>query len=366
MKKFLCVILAAFIAATMAGCKENESGDKPVTSTEIIKDYTGTVTTTTTQKVLSDEELGLPETAKEGFYIEGTKLYDANGNEFIMRGINHAHAWYKSFLDDAIDGIAATGSNTIRIALADGSQYEEDLLEDIKEIIQKCKMKKLICVLEVHDETGSDREEDVLRAAEYWVKNKEALIGNEAYVIVNIANEWYGSWGAQGWAEGYKKAIKVIRDAGIKNTLMVDSAGWGQFPRSIERNGEEVFAADPLKNTMFSIHMYESSGGSEAVVKRNMDSVLDKGLCLCIGEFGYMHKDRDVAEEAVMSYCVEKGVGYIAWSWMGNGGGVEYLDIADDWKGETLSSDWGSPLVDGQNGIRETAKVCSVFEKKGE
>ena len=162
MKKFLCVILAALLAAAMAGCKDG--GKKPETSTNIIKDYTGTVTTTTTQKVLSDEELELPETAKEGFYIEGTKLYDANGNEFIMRGINHAHAWYKSFLDDAINGIAATGSNTIRIALADGSQYEEDLLEDIKEIIQKCKMKKMICVLEVHDETGSDREEDVTNA----------------------------------------------------------------------------------------------------------------------------------------------------------------------------------------------------------
>ena len=106
MKKFLCVILAALLAAAMAGCKDG--GKKPETSTNIIKDYTGTVTTTTTQKVLSDEELELPETAKEGFYIEGTKLYDANGNEFIMRGINHAHAWYKSFLDDAINGIAVS------------------------------------------------------------------------------------------------------------------------------------------------------------------------------------------------------------------------------------------------------------------
>ena len=28
---------------------------------------------------------------RKGFYVQDGKLYDANGNEFIMRGINHAH-----------------------------------------------------------------------------------------------------------------------------------------------------------------------------------------------------------------------------------------------------------------------------------
>ena len=31
---------------------------------------------------------------KEGFTIENGSLIDANGNKFIMRGINHAHTWY--------------------------------------------------------------------------------------------------------------------------------------------------------------------------------------------------------------------------------------------------------------------------------
>ena len=78
-----------------------------------------------------------------------------------------------------------------------------------------------------------------------------------------------------------------------------------------------------------------------------------------MGEFGY----KGVDEEYVMRYCVENGIGYLGWSWKGNGHGVEYLDIAEDWAGETLSKDWGEPLVNGQYGIKRTSAICSVFQE---
>jgi mannan endo-1,4-beta-mannosidase len=30
----------------------------------------------------------------DGFHIHNGRLHDANGNEFIMRGVNHAHTWF--------------------------------------------------------------------------------------------------------------------------------------------------------------------------------------------------------------------------------------------------------------------------------
>lgn len=30
----------------------------------------------------------------KGMYVKNGKLYDGNGNEFLMRGVNVAHAWY--------------------------------------------------------------------------------------------------------------------------------------------------------------------------------------------------------------------------------------------------------------------------------
>lgn len=38
--------------------------------------------------------------ASDGFYISGTSVYDANGNKFVMRGVNIAHAWLSDFLDE--------------------------------------------------------------------------------------------------------------------------------------------------------------------------------------------------------------------------------------------------------------------------
>ena len=63
-----------------------------------------------------------------------------------------------------------------------------------------------------------------------------------------------------------------------------------------------------------------------------------------------------------MQYCSENGLGYLGWSWKGNGGGVEYLDIAKDWSGNELSEDWGEILVNGDNGIKKNSKLCTVFE----
>ena len=299
-------------------------------------------------------------TTTQGFHVSGSKLLDANGNPFIMRGINHAHTWFKDQTTTAIKAIANTGANTVRLVLSDGVQWNKDDLSTVKSLIKQCKDNKLIAVLEVHDATGKTSETDLLTAADYFVEMKDALIGNEAYVIVNIANEWFGTWETAAWKAGYVKAIKVLRDAGIQNTIMVDAAGWGQYPKSIAEGGKEVLAADPLANTMFSTHMYEYAGGTPSMVKDNIDAIAKTGLCQVIGEFGWKHTDGDVAEETIMSYCQQLGMGYMAWSWKGNSGGVEYLDLANDWAGTSLS-DWGVEVVNGVNGLKETSKVCSVF-----
>ena len=299
--------------------------------------------------------------ADKGFHVNGTKLYDANGKAFVMRGINHAHAWYKGKESTAIPAIAKTGANTVRVALGDGDQWGYDDISTVKNIISLCEKNKLVAVLEVHDATGSDDLSKLNNAVNYWISMKDALIGNEDTVILNIANEWYGTWDGKKWAEGYKQAIPKLRNAGIKNTIMVDCAGWGQYPKSINDYGKEVFNSDSEKNTMFSIHMYEYAGGDANTVKSNIDNVINQNLALCIGEFGIRHTGGDVDEKTIMSYCKEKSVGYIGWSWHGNGNDWIYLDIANDWSGSSLS-EWGNVLLYDENGIKNTSKLCSVYD----
>ena len=79
---------------------------------------------------------------------------------------------------------------------------------------------------------------------------------------------------------------------------MVDCAGYGQYPKSIA----------------------------------------DKGLAVCVGEFVYRHTDGDVDEETIISHCAERGIGWLAWSWYDNSGGVEYLDLV------TSPEGWNSKI----------------------
>lgn len=296
-----------------------------------------------------------------GFYVDGVTLYDANGNPFVMRGVNHAHTWFTDKLIVSLDAIAGTGSNCVRIVLSDGEQWNKNSMQDVQNVIESCKERNLIAILEVHDATGYNDKESLLKAAQYFVDLKEILVGEEDYVIINIANEWQGNSTGKAWTEAYVEAIPMLREAGLAHTILVDSAGWGQYGKCIKEGGAEVFAADPLGNVMFAVHMYGTAGKTEEKIEQNLKYASDLGLCVCVGEFGYTHSDGDVKEEFLMQYCEDNAIGYIAWSWKGNSGGVEYLDLAVEWDGSVLSGDWGEIVVNGANGIRETSVICSVF-----
>jgi len=298
--------------------------------------------------------------AANGFYVSGTKLYDANGKQFIMRGVSYPHTWYKDQYKTALKAIAGKGFNTVRIVLSNGKQYNKDSAGSVKAVVDLCKQYKLIAVLEVHDATGSDDVSALNNAVSYWIEIKSVLQGNEKYVIVNIANEWAGAWKSEPWKNGYVTAIKNLRNAGISNTLMVDCAGWGQYPQSVLDYGQTVLAADSKKNTVFSIHMYEYAGGNASTVKSNIDNVLNKSLCLIIGEFGCRHTNGEVDEDTIMSYSKTKSVGWCAWSWTGNGSSYTYLNLSNDFAGTSLTS-YGKRIISGTNGISQTSKRCSVF-----
>ena len=310
----------------------------------------------------SDDALPSVSDTYKGFSVSGTTLLDANGNEFVIRGINHAHTWFKSERDEALTAIAQTGANTVRLVLSDGVAWTKDSAEDVAALIEKCKELSMIAMVEVHDATGKNDAASLLKAADYWIELKDILAENEAYVLLNIANEWYGDWKSEQWRDAYVEAIPKLRTAGIRNTIVVDSAGWGQYPESVHTFGREVFDADERANTIFSIHMYEYAGKDAATVKANIDKALALNIPVIIGEFGHRHTSGKVAFETILSYCEEKRVGYLGWSWKGNSGGVEYLDIAVKWDGSELSPDWGEPLVNSEFGIRNTSHKCTVFE----
>ena len=300
---------------------------------------------------------GSQEQQGSGMYVENGKLYAANGSEFMLRGVNVAHAWYPEQTQTSINAIADLGANSVRVVLADGYQWTKTEYSEVEQIISWCESRGLICILEVHDHTGHDGEWELNTAVDYWCGMKDLLKEHSDYVIVNIANEWLGTWGYGSiWASAYQNAIRTLRNAGIENVLMVDAAGYGQETSSCIDYCQSVASADVMGNTMFSMHMYSVAGKDASTVRGNIDAMLSKGVCFCIGEFGDYQNGGDVDETTIMSYCTEKGVGYMAWSWKGNGGSDATLDLSYDWNGQSLTG-WGNHVFYANGiGIQATAK----------
>ncbi|MEH0841938.1 cellulase family glycosylhydrolase [Micromonospora sp. CPCC 205711] len=305
---------------------------------------------------------GQPAHAAAGFSVANGRLYDANGTEFVMRGVNHAHTWYPQ-QTSSFANIKALGANTVRVVLASGDRWTKNSAADVANVISLCKANRLICVLEVHDTTGYGEDgaaTTLNRAVDYWLSIASTLAGQEKYVIVNIGNEPYGNQGYGSWATDTANAVKRLRSGGIAHTIMVDAPNWGQdWSFTMRDNAGTVFNADPAKNTVFDIHMY-GVFDTAAEITDYLGRFRSAGLPIVVGEFGFNHSDGNPDEDTIMAYSQANGIGYLGWSWSGNGGGVEYLDMATAFDPNRLTS-WGQRIFNGANGIRATAREASVY-----
>ena len=296
-----------------------------------------------------------------GFSVSGGKILDANGREFIPQGINHAHAWYPSETSSIAD-IRAAGANTVRVVLS-GGRYGTNSASDVANVISLCKQNKLVCILENHDTTGYGEDSSatsLAAAAQYWTSIAPALKGQEAYVMINIGNEPFGNTGYENWAAATTSAISTIRAAGLTHTLIADAPNWGQDWSGTMRDGAAAVAAAD-GNTVFSVHMY-GVYDTAAEVRSYLDSFINRGLPIMVGEFGDMHSDGNPDEDTILSYTREKGIGVLGWSWSGNGSGVEYLDMVNDFSASSLTG-WGNRFINGANGLKARApQVASVYD----
>ena len=303
-----------------------------------------------------------PAQAAVGLRVSGRTIVEANGSNFIMRGVSHAHVWFPT-QTSSFANIKALGANTVRVVLGSGQRWGPST--DVANVVSLCKQNRLICVLEVHDTTGFGEEgaaASLDQAASYWISQADALIGQENYVVINLGNEPFGNnqTVSATWATATSNAINRLRDAGFDHLIMADAPMWGQDWQGIMRdNARTVFNNDPDRNTVFSIHMY-GVYDTAAEINAYFDAFASAGLPLVVGEFGHNHSDGDPDEDTIMAQAQSRGIGYIGWSWSGNSGGVEYLDMVTNFNPNQLTS-WGQRIFNGANGIRSTSREATIY-----
>ncbi|MFV2096001.1 cellulase family glycosylhydrolase [Micromonospora sp. LOL_014] len=303
-----------------------------------------------------------PAHAAVGLHVSGGRLVEANGTPFVLRGVNHAHTWYPS-QTSSFANIKSLGANAVRVVLSNGHRWTRNDASDVANVISLCKANRLICVLEVHDTTGYGEEgaaATLASAADYWISLASVLRGQENYVIINIGNEPFGNSGYQSWASHTTSAVQRLRDAGFEHAIMVDAPNWGQdWTFTMRDNAQSVWNADPTRNLIFSIHMY-GVFDTAAEISNYLGRFRSAGLPIAVGEFGHDHSDGNPDEDSILSYTRQHGIGWLGWSWSGNSGGVEYLDMVNNFNVNSLTS-WGQRLFNGADGIRETAREATIY-----
>jgi mannan endo-1,4-beta-mannosidase len=113
------------------------------------------------------------------------------------------------------------------------------------------------------------------------------------------------------------------------------------------------------------VHMYEVYGpgaSGHARITSTLQQAVTAQLPLIVGEFGAQAGNPVVAIDAgfIMSECVRLKLGYLGWSWKGNGASLAFLDIAVDWEGAQLSS-WGTTLIKGTAGLSTSATKATIY-----
>lgn len=330
---------------------------------------------------------------KPGFHTDGVKLLDANGKEFLMRGYNYSYAWQKNWWGAAFSTAKKYNCNALRIQLSDG---QKDLggycdADQVSKLISSCKDNHFIGVFNVQDTGGGNDANVLLHAADYWVGIKNAVIGQEKYCIVNIGNEWMGSpgrdcngeWGDYQknlWSDTYIEAVRRIRSAGIKNTLMIDCNGYGQYADIIWKEGQRIldedkkYFKDGKPNIIFSIHFYEKAcywdyeKGVGSRVAHSIDKALSIGAPVCIGEYAYSRKSEEwkMDWETIQDYSKTMNIGYLGWSFTGNGDAESQgLDMFNS-DGSQMYKNGECIILHPNDGIQATSVICSVYDDGAE
>ena len=197
-----------------------------------------------------------------GFFVVGGKLFDANGNEFRIRGVNRNH-WDSN----SASGIAKSGANAVRTFM----DFSRPTASNVSLLqTQNIDEKEVPIATFAGDSSGGTScttDPAVLnRAVSTWTRQAAVWTTLDRYLIINVANEW-GPAHSTVWRDSYISAIAKLREAGYLGPILIDSGGCGQDDADLLQYSQAVFDSDPQHNIVFSIHLYTTANDHTATIR---------------------------------------------------------------------------------------------------
>lgn len=245
-------------------------------------------------------------------------LCDASGNPIQLRGMStHGLQWFPEIINSNAFAALSNdwGCNVIRLAMyvgeggyATNPSVKDKVIEGIKLAIEN----DMYVIIDWHVLTPGDPNAEVYSGAMDFFDEISSLFPNHPYIIYELANEPNStepgvSNDAAGWqrVKAYAEPIiKMLREKGNENLIIVGSPNWSQRP--------DLAADDPIDddNVIYSVHFYTGT-------HKPSDDITDRS---------------NVMSNA--KYAIENGVAIFASEWgtsEATGHNGPYLEEADEW-----------------------------------
>jgi len=295
------------------------------------------------------------------FHTEGSAILRPDGTAFIARGINLQYGDNPKAALPAIKAISSTGANIIRLQLRRNTSAKD--LRKALDAAVKRKLPVMMFYWEQDITCGTDSARLRKDTGDLWLRRWADVLNErkyQPYLMLNIANEWGTSKdNYAGYMATYSDLIRAMRARGYRAPIVIDAADCGQATGSfLDGRGKALQAADPLHNLIGSVHAYNKPWNSAEKIDSNIAALRAEGIPFLLGEFG----DRELVEDGnavdhlhLMQTAQETGTGWITWSWKGNGGATQVLDMSESY-GKVSLTRRGHEIVDGPYGLRATAR----------
>jgi mannan endo-1,4-beta-mannosidase len=283
-------------------------------------------------------------------YVDGRFLHDRDGHQIVLRGVNLPLLDNYQFPgSDHIDEVAKTGANAIRIQwywhYGDPARPAYTIA-DLDGVLARCKAAGMIPIVQLADLTcTSDPGQLDSKIIPWWISPETVSVLNKHadYLVINLANEvgfyhWTGDENAalSAYVAAYKAALAKIRRAGLAMPVMIDAPDCGTSLDAFTTASATLVTADPIKNTLFSVHAYWAGAGKDYTAV--LSNCAKAGLPVICGEIANKQDNTDdpnnpnsyfdldgshhntappsgFTYQALLHALLGEQIGWLAWSW---------------------------------------------------
>ncbi len=254
-------------------------------------------------------------------------LADQNGEPIQLRGMStHGLQWFPQIINNNAFAALANdwGCNVIRLAMyigeggyATNPQVKDKVIEGIKLAIQN----DMYVIVDWHVLNPGDPNAEIYKGAKDFFKEIAQKFPNDFHIIYELCNEPNPTDpGVTNDEAGWKKVkayaepiIKMLRQMGNENIIIVGSPNWSQRP--------DFAIKDPIADdkVMYSVHFYTGTHKVDGYVFENMKMAIEAGVPVFVTEWGTSEASGDggpYLDEADkwLEYLNANNISWVNWS----------------------------------------------------